>query len=47
MNIRNIVMHYRYVFPPYKIYIDLSDDLKLHGTSFLEHVTIKYVARFL
>ena len=37
-------MYYRYVFPPYKIYINLMT--LPHGTTFLEHVNIKYVTRF-
>ena len=34
----------RYVFPPYKIYMNLMT--LTHGTTFLEHVSIKYVTRF-
>ena len=34
----------RYVFLPYKIYMNLMT--LTHGTTFLEHVSIKYVTRF-
>ena len=33
-----------YVSPPYKIYVDLMT--LTHGTTFLEHASIKYVTRF-